>query len=406
MMDRQRLERLHAHPDFETAFSIVARLRDLGHQTVLAGGCVRDGLRGFSPKDLDIATAAPPEAVEGAFAKTLAVGKAFGTIVVVEDGQSFEVTTFRSEGPYKDGRHPDHVTFTGIEEDARRRDFTVNALFYDPVAEAVLDFVGGVGDLKARRLRAVGDARARFNEDRLRMLRAVRFVAQLDFELDAECLDAIRELGPELASVSAERVLAEMKRFCVSPALVRGLEVFQACDLARLVWPEVSEVDPKRLEAFGPFVSWENAFAALVWLGGAKDGEACLRAWKASRNSIRAVDEQLRGARALLSRKTSLAEGLRALGSDEYPGLVVLAAGAFALENRIDEFDKWIKAYLAVAGPEGKLPPPLLGGQDLIAMGVSPGARMGDLLKKIYDEQLERKIRTREEALARARELN
>lgn len=366
---------------------------------------MRDGLRNHEPKDLDIATAAPPDVVEAAFEKTLAVGKAFGTIVVLIDGRSYEVTTFRKEGPYADGRHPDHVSFTDIEEDARRRDFTVNALFYDPVRMEVLDFVGGVADLAVGRLRAVGDAAARFAEDSLRMLRAVRFVAQLDFELDPECITAIRKLGPELGRVSAERILAEMKRLLLAPALGRGLRVLQQSDLAPLVWPEVAELDITRLSGFGPFVSWENAFAALTWLAGSRDGEACLRAWKASRESLRAVDEQLRGVRTLLARQTRLAEGLRAIGGDEYPGLVVLAAGAFALEKREPEFDQWIRAYLAVADADGKLPVPLLGGQDLIGLGVAPGARMGQVLKEIYDEQLERKVRTREEALARARDL-
>src|SRR5437588_9517191 len=178
-------------PMEKTACEIVAQLRGRGHIVYFAGGCVRDIVRGKTPKDLDIATDAKPEAVQQIFSRTYAVGAHFGVIVVVENGFQFEVATFRSDDVYIDGRRPSAVRFSSPEEDAKRRDFTINGMFYDPVADEVIDFVGGRGDIDAKLVRAIGEPAQRFGEDRLRMLRAVRFATVLEFEIHSETWQAL-----------------------------------------------------------------------------------------------------------------------------------------------------------------------------------------------------------------------
>src|SRR6516164_51919 len=175
----------------QTARKVAACLREQGHIAYFAGGCVRDMVRGLTPKDYDIATDARPEDVQALFQRTYAVGAHFGVIVVLEDDFQFEVATFRADEAYADGRHPVSVRFSSPEEDAKRRDFTINGMFYDPLAEKVIDFVGGKADLEARLVRAIGDPAARFEEDRLRMLRAVRFATVLEFEIDGATWQAL-----------------------------------------------------------------------------------------------------------------------------------------------------------------------------------------------------------------------
>ena len=175
----------------KTAREIAGRLRENGHIAYFAGGCVRDIVRGETPKDFDIATDAKPETVQKLFPRTYAVGAHFGVIIVLENGFQFEVATFRSDEAYIDGRHPSAVHFSTPEEDAKRRDFTINGMFYDPVAEAVIDFVGGRADIDAKLVRAIDDPAQRFAEDRLRMLRAVRFATVLDYTIDKQTWDAL-----------------------------------------------------------------------------------------------------------------------------------------------------------------------------------------------------------------------
>jgi poly(A) polymerase len=193
------------NPASRLARRAIAQLRAAGHEALLAGGCVRDVVLGREPKDYDVATAARPEQVEALFPHTVAVGKAFGVIRVLDDDDrsvAVEVATFRSDGPYADGRHPTSVQFTDARHDAERRDFTVNALFLDPDGGAVIDYVGGRADLDKRLIRAVGDPRARFAEDKLRLLRAVRFAAGLGFDIDQATLAAVIEMAPEITVCS------------------------------------------------------------------------------------------------------------------------------------------------------------------------------------------------------------
>ncbi|MCD4726297.1 MAG: CCA tRNA nucleotidyltransferase, partial [Pirellulales bacterium] len=198
------------------ALEVVRRLRAAGFEAYWAGGCVRDQLIGRTPADYDVATDAEPERIRALFGRrrTLALGAAFGVISVIgpKPAGLVEVTTFRRDAAYSDGRHPDSVAFSTAAEDASRRDFTINGLFYDPIGQQVIDFVGGQKDLAARLVRAIGSARDRFAEDKLRMLRAVRFTAAFDFTLDAEARRAIAEMAAEIHVVSPERIAVEMRR--------------------------------------------------------------------------------------------------------------------------------------------------------------------------------------------------
>src|SRR5207247_554264 len=182
-------ESVKSSPMEKAARKVIARLRENGHIAYFAGGCVRDMVRGLIPKDYDSVTDARPEAVQGIFQRTVAVGAHFGVIIVLEDGFQFEVATFRSDDAYIDGRHPSAVHFSSPEEDAQRRDFTINGMFYDPVADKVIDLVGGRADIEAKLVRAIGDPAQRFAEDRLRMLRAVRFATVLDYEIEKQTWD-------------------------------------------------------------------------------------------------------------------------------------------------------------------------------------------------------------------------
>src|SRR5437660_3326872 len=218
---------------------VAARLRESGHVAYFAGGCVRDMVRGLIPKYYDIVTDARPEAVQTLFPRTFAVGAHVGVIIVVENGFQFEVATFRSDDAYIDGRHPSAVHFSSPEEDAQRRDFTINGMFYDPVAEKVIDFVGGCVDIDAKLVRAIGDPARRFTEDRLRMLRAVRFATTLDYEIDKTTREALVANAPSINQISAERIRDELIRIFVSPNRVRGWDLLDSSGLMRALFPEL-----------------------------------------------------------------------------------------------------------------------------------------------------------------------
>src|SRR5437868_3499436 len=196
----------------KAAREVAAHLRESGHTAYFAGGCVRDIVRGVTPKDYDIATSATPETVQKLFPRTHAVGAHFGVIIVLENGFQFEVATFRSDDAYVDGRHPTAVRFSSPEEDAQRRDFTINGMFYDPVADEVIDFVGGRGDIDAKLVRAIGEPVQRFGEDRLRMLRAVRFATVLGYQIHSETWKALLTNAPSINQISAERIRDELVR--------------------------------------------------------------------------------------------------------------------------------------------------------------------------------------------------
>src|SRR5256886_1536036 len=225
-------------PMEEVAREVAARLRESGHIAYFAGGCVRDMVRRLTPKDFDIATDATPETVENLFPRTYAVGAHFGVIIVLENGFQFEVATFRSDEAYVDGRHPSAVHFSSPEEDAKRRDFTINGIFYDPVAEKVIDFVGGRADIAARMVRAIGEPAQRFADDRLRMLRAVRFATVLDYKIDNQTWAALVANAVSINEISAERIREELVRIFLSPNRMRGWDLLDSSGLMRAILPE------------------------------------------------------------------------------------------------------------------------------------------------------------------------
>src|SRR5438046_2847684 len=226
-------------PMEQTAREVAARLRERGHIAYFAGGCVRDIIRGETPKDFDIVTDARPEAVQKIFPRTYAVGAHFGVIIVLENGFQFEVATFRSDDAYIDGRHPSAVRFSSPEEDAKRRDFTINGMFYDPVAEEVIDFVKGRADIAAKLVRAIGDPAQRFAEDRLRMLRAVRFATALDYKIDRQTWDALVVNAASINQISAERIRDELVRIFLSPNRVRGWDLLDSSGFMGAILPEL-----------------------------------------------------------------------------------------------------------------------------------------------------------------------
>lgn len=225
-----------------TATRLVRTLREAGHEALFAGGCVRDMLLGKEAHDIDIATSARPEEVQKLFPRTVAVGAHFGVVVVLEGGMEFQVATFRSDGAYRDGRHPESVTFTDAEGDARRRDFTVNGLFFDPVDRRVLDYVNGESDLRAGILRCIGDPEARFSEDKLRLLRCVRFAASLGFRIEEKTFAALLAKAPEITEVSAERIRDELVKIFNHLNRVRGFDLLDQSGLMDILLPEVSRL--------------------------------------------------------------------------------------------------------------------------------------------------------------------
>lgn len=390
----------------EFALEVVRRLRDAGREALWAGGCVRDELLGKRPKDYDVATSAPPDEVRELFGRrrTVAVGAAFGVVSVLgpRGVAPVEVATFRSDGDYTDGRRPDTVRFTTAEEDARRRDFTVNGLFYDPVEERVLDFVGGQADLASRVLRAIGDPAARFAEDRLRMLRAVRFASSLGFDIDADTSDAVRRHAAGLVSVSAERVGAEVRRMLTEWDAARAVRLLRAHELTPYVLPPLAAAGEVATEA------------AAARLGRLATGTAAA-ALACCLEEVASPDEVAGAARALrwTSKEADLASWLaeKRLALDDAPTAAwsrvqpLLAAeggrdlvalrrarrGEDAAQKFSEERLGWVRERLD--------PPPLLVGADLLAAGVRPGPGFGELLARARAAQLDGLADNREGAL-------
>ncbi len=425
-----------------SALAVARRLRAEGFRALFAGGCVRDRLLGIPPRDFDVATSARPEQVLALFPHTVPLGQRFGSVQVLEEpGAPVEVTTFRTEGGYSDGRRPDEVALgTDPAEDARRRDFTVNALFEEPETGEVLDFVGGSADLDARLLRAVGDPRARFSEDRLRMLRAVRFAARLGWRIEEQTLAAVRDLAPLAGSVSAERTREELRRILVEGGAARGLDLLRETGLLEVVLPEVAacagvpqppEFHPEgdvlvhtRLVAAGLDLLPERpstvlAFGALFHdigkprtisfadrirfdehdrVGAAMAEEACRR--------LRFSNDETDAVRDLVARHMTFrnlpemreAKLRRFLADPLFPEHLAL--------HRIDclasHGDLSMHRFAVTArerfAAEPPRPPRVITGDDLIAMGMRPGPRFATILRAVEDAWLERSVKDAEEA--------
>jgi len=393
------------------AVEVVHRLRGAGFEAYWAGGCVRDQLLGRRPKDYDVATNATPEQVRTLFGRrrTLAIGAAFGVIAVVGSraAGTVEVTTFRRDAAYSDGRHPDSVSFSSAEEDASRRDFTINGLFYDPLEQRVIDYVGGQKDLAEKRLRAIGCARERFAEDKLRMLRAVRFTAAFALLLDDEARRAIKEMAVEIRTVSPERIAMEMRRLLVDASRAVGVQLLLETRLAEAFLPEIvpnDDVERRRfvetlgvLSRLGEICSFPLALAALLYPSvDATHAEEVCRRWKLSNKETEEVTW-------LVEHHAALAEARSMRWSQLYPFLISEAADDLILlaESSLPE-GAAIAAFCRelLRQPRETLdPPPLATGNDLQTIGISPGPEYKTLLQRLRDAQLDGQLSSKEEAL-------
>jgi poly(A) polymerase len=435
-------------PKRQNALAIVERLRGAGYQAYWAGGCVRDLVMGREPKDYDVATDAMPDAVARLFPRSLMVGAQFGVVMVTGDSGPTEVATFRSDGLYLDGRHPSDVRFAKTpEEDVRRRDFTINGLLYDPLKDQVLDFVGGQDDIRAQRLRTIGEPGARFGEDRLRMLRAVRFAARFDFFLDPATAEAIRELAPAIREVSAERIRDEILKILTEGAARRGFELLDQTGLLRQVLPEVKALQgvaqPPEFHPEGDV--WTHTLMMLGGLGKSSqpvtstlalgvllhdigkpattfrvrerirfDGHVevgvriaeniCRRLKLSSRETERVaelVGQHMRFKDFCRMRRSTQLKFLALDGFAEH--LELHRLDCLASHGNLDIYQAARQMMLETPA-EVVRPAPLVNGHDLIALGYQPGPRFKEVLDAVRDAQLEGQITTHEEALTLAQE--
>ncbi len=394
----------------EAALAVVRRLREQGHQALWAGGCVRDMLLGCAPVDIDVATDATPERIVQLFRGTRKVGMQFGVVLVRQGRHWIETATFRTDVDYQDGRRPEHVVFTTAEHDAERRDFTINGLFYDPVEQRVIDYVGGRQDLTARIVRAIGEPDRRFAEDHLRLMRAVRFATRFGFAIEPVTTEAIRRQAERIKRISPERVREELEKMLSHVSRSQAVEQLAGLGLLQHLWPgpdwprERLTAAVRRLAALPPDTDFPLAMAALLHDVPARELEEVGRALRCSNQQI---DELvwLVGSEPALHRAAamSLAEFKRLLAHSRFGDLLelhraVLASRALPLTT----YERAV-AWRESIPPEEITPPPLVTGDDLIAMGLQPGPRFGQILDVLYDAQLNRELITREAALERAR---
>ena len=397
-------------PQREFAIEVVRRLRDAGFEALLAGGCVRDELLGLEPNDYDVATNARPEQVRELFGlrRTLAIGAAFGVISILggKNLQPIEVATFRSDGAYIDGRHPTEVTFTTAEEDAQRRDFTMNGLFFDPLLEKLIDYVGGEQDLRSGIVRAIGDPSARLAEDKLRMLRAVRFATTFDFVIEEATLTSIQAMADEVQVVSAERIGAELRKVLQHPQRRCGIELLRQSALLRPLLPTLADWvendSPEWANLFGYLENLHTESVAVVW--------ATCFCQTHDADLVYAEGRRLRFTNKEIERAVWLVENfdvidqaanlpwpqlqrvITHLGADD---LLTMATAVWGLDHEGIEVCRQ-----RLAMPLEELNPvPLISGDDLIAQGLQPGRYFSELLDFVRDAQLEQRICDRQQAM-------
>lgn len=429
----------------DIAYDIVQRLQQAGHTAFWVGGCVRDFLLGRQAHDFDVATSARPSEVEALFSRTLPVGRQFGVVIVVEAGHEIQVATFRAEADYTDGRHPDTVIFADAQADASRRDFTVNGLFYDPMGERLHDWVGGEADLRARVLRTIGAPEDRFAEDHLRLLRAVRFAAQLDFQIEPSTFAAIRAHAPKIRGISVERIREELVKLFRPPHAARGLDLLRESGLLAEVLPEIAatlhcEQSPEHhpegdvFEHIRLMLSFlpSDAAASLPWAVLLHD---VAKPVTATREPGMGGTHFYGHEHAGTVMAVELMERLRFPGRqiDEVAVCVknhmrfkdvfqmrkatlrrMLMSPTFALELelfRLDclgshhslEIHDWLREESRKLGETPAILPRLITGADLRELGMPPGPAMGRMLEEIREMQLQDELKTPDEARSWAR---
>jgi len=424
-----------------SARDVVERLCTHGFEALYAGGCVRDRLLGVTPHDYDVATSARPEQVEAIFPRTVPVGAQFGVILVLQDGEEIQVATFRGDGTYHDGRHPESIHFTNAEGDARRRDFTVNGLFYDPIADKILDFVGGRDDLEKKLLRAIGDPSERFAEDKLRLLRTIRFATTLGFGIDPETWSAVKKGAPEIHAVSAERIREELSKILLSPHRLRGFDLLDESGLLREILPEVEALkgceQPPEFHPEGDVFVHTRLMLSLLAPEASLTLVLAVLLHDLGKPSTRAIDETGR-IRFNGHEGVSTEMGLRLLQRLRFPNEVIdtvlpavrlhmsfkdvpqmkvstlkrmMARPTFEEELELHRVDclgshGMLDNHALLIAKRGEflteplIPPPLLTGHDLIALGWKPGPHFAEILEAVQNRQLEGTLASQEEAIA------
>jgi len=423
------------------ATKLVRRLRDSGFIAYFAGGCVRDALLRKQPKDIDIATEAEPDDVQKLFARTVAVGVKFGVVRVLEGGIEFEVATFRSDGVYLDGRRPVSVTFSSPEEDAKRRDFTINGMFYDPLQDQVVDFVGGKSDLEHRLVRAIGDPNERISEDHLRLLRALRFAAALDFEIEPATWKAVTENAHQITTVSHERIRDELVKMLADTHRVRGLDLLDQSGLLQNILPEISRMhgceQPPQFHPEGdvyvhtrlmlsllpahvsPLLalsvllhdigkpvtySFDEVDQRIRFNGhdqvGAEMAIEIMTRLRFSNEEIDTVVEAIRNHMVFKDTPNMRPARLRRfMGRQNFPlELELHRVDCLGSHGDLQTYDLLANKQKEFEN-EPIIPPPLLTGRDLIALGLKPGPRFGEILEAVQTAQLDGEVRDRAGAL-------
>ncbi len=391
------------------AVAVVERLRAAGHEAYWAGGCVRDQLLGLRPKDYDVTTDADPQRIIDLFERSIPVGVQFGVVRVLLGRLEFEIATFRADLGYSDGRRPDAVAWTDAREDVLRRDFTINGLLYDPVDHRIADFVEGVDDLRRGVVRAIGAPEARFAEDRLRLIRAIRFAARFGFQVEPETWRALLLHAPEIGAVSPERIHAELERILTEGGAARGLRLLTRSALLPRVLRELADPERAALRFDGagplsPQVAWTTVLYDLE--GWPESIEALGRRLRWSTALVRHVTHALDMAHALARYAALGVPGRkRLLRRPELP-TALAAARLVARAGQSDGHGLGAAARdLAVWSRRALAPPRLLGGQDLKQAGFAPGPFFAEALSALEDAQLEGRVTTREQAWALVEQL-
>jgi poly(A) polymerase len=428
------------------AREIVTQLQGAGYTAYFAGGCVRDQLLGKPAQDYDVATDARPERVQELFRRvTDLTGKSFGVVRVLQGEETVEVATFREDGKYHDGRHPESVRFATAEEDAQRRDFTINGLFYDPVAGRLIDYVGGEADLRAKVIRAIGRPADRFAEDHLRLLRAIRFATRLHFSIEPETWEAIRAAAPTIRTISAERIRDELNKIFSSDKPERGLDLLDASGLLREVLPDIAALhgveQPPQFHPEGDVYQHvrlmlskieqpdlELVLGVLLHDVGKKP-----TAKVDEKGRIRFNEHESVGAAMTERIMTGLRYDNKTIQTvrelvqyhmqfKDVPHMRpstlkrMMARPTFPLELELHRIDcasshgdlshyEFLKNQLATMSAEEIDPPPLINGRDLLAMGLPPGRIFSEILEAVKVAQLEGTVRTRAEAMALAHKI-
>ena len=424
----------------QAALKVVNRLQEAGFEAVYAGGCVRDMLLGAEPHDYDVASSARPEQVQSIFRRTVAVGAQFGVVCVLEGPHEIQVATFRSDGEYTDGRHPESVSFSDAQNDALRRDFTINGLFYDPVKKTVSDFVGGRADLAAKTIRAIGNPEQRFAEDKLRLLRAVRFACTLDFKIEPATWAAVCANAPKLQEVSAERIREEFTKIMLSPGRVLGFDLLDECGLMRVIVPEIEALkgceQPPQFHPEGdvwihtrlmlsmlpkevtlPLVlavlfhdiakpatfSYDEAAKRIRFSGheklGAEMTETILSRLRYSRKTIDETVETVANHMAFKDvKQMRVARLKRFLARPTIVDELTLHKVDCQSSNGDLSNYEFLKHKIEEFSHEPLIPPPLLTGNDLMRLGYQPGPQFKTILEAVQSAQLEGVLTTPSDA--------